>query len=187
MKFHERVIDQTARRFGIQISRVGSESNRLPIEATPEEIELIASLRPYTMTSAERIWSLLHAVQYVVDEGISGDFVECGVWRGGSVMAMAHQLRRIGVTDRRIWLYDTFAGMTQPTEADVEAILKAGAARAVIGSKAVSDPQSVIGWIARFGAEQIAAAFDVRIENGAPYPTTHGWTENSRKPLLQLL
>ena len=38
MRFHERVIDQTARRFGIQISRVGSESNRLPVEATPEEV-----------------------------------------------------------------------------------------------------------------------------------------------------
>ena len=73
------------------------------------------------------------------------------------------------------------------SEADVDAILEAGAARAVVGSKVVSDPQSVIGWIARFGAEQIAAAFDVRLENGAPYPTTHGWTENSRKPLLQLL
>lgn len=122
MKFHERVIDQTARRFGIQISRVGSESNRLPIEATPEEVALISSLRPYTMTSAERIWSLLHAVRYVVDEGISGDFVECGVWRGGSVMAMAHQLSRMGVSDRRIWLYDTFAGMTPPTEEDIEAV-----------------------------------------------------------------
>jgi len=73
------------------------------------------------------------------------------------------------------------------SEADVEAILEAGAARAVVGSKAVSDPQSVIGWVGRFGAEQIAAAFDVRLENGAPYPTTHGWTERARKPLLQLL
>jgi len=142
MKFHERAIDKTARRFGIQISRVGSESNRLPIEATPDEIEMIASLRPYTMTSAERIWSLLHAVQYVVDEQISGDFVECGVWRGGSVMAMAHQLSRMGVTDRRIWLYDTFAGMTQPTEADVEAVSGTTAAE-MLASTEVADGNNV--------------------------------------------
>jgi len=142
MRFHERVIDQTARRFGIQISRVGSESNRLPVEATPEEVELISSMRPYTMTSAERIWSLLHAVRYVVDEGVAGDFVECGVWRGGSVMAMAHQLARMGVTDRRIWLYDTFAGMTDPTEQDVEAVTGTSAAQ-MLASTEVADGNNV--------------------------------------------
>src|SRR6056297_474880 len=142
MKFHERVIDQTARRFGIQISRVGSETNRLPVEATPKEIELIASLRSYTMTSAERIWSLLHAVQYVVDERISGDFVECGVWRGGSVMAMAHQLSRLNVSDRRIWLYDTFAGMTDPTAEDVEAVSGTPAAQ-MLASTDVGDGNNV--------------------------------------------
>lgn len=73
------------------------------------------------------------------------------------------------------------------SEADVEAILEAGAARAVIGSKAVSDPQSVIGWIVRFGAENIAAAFDVRLEGGAVYPTLKGWTERSDRSLLELL
>ena len=142
MKFHERVINQTARRFGIQISRVGSESNRLPIEATPDEVHLIASLRPYTMTSAERMWSLLHAVRYAVDEGIPGDFVECGVWRGGSVMAMAHQLSRMGVTNRQIWLYDTFAGMTQPTELDVEAVTETAAAQ-MLASTEVADGNNV--------------------------------------------
>ena len=142
MRFHERVIDHTARRFGIKISRVGSESNRLPIEATPEEIELIVSLRPYTMTSAERVWSLLHSVRYVVDEGIPGDFVECGVWRGGSVMAMAHQLSQMNVSDRRIWLYDTFAGMTDPTVEDVEAVSGTPAAQ-MLASTAVGDGNNV--------------------------------------------
>lgn len=73
------------------------------------------------MTSSQRLWSLLGAVRHVVNNGISGDFVECGVWRGGSVMAMARELSALGVNDRRIWLYDTFAGMTAPTSADIEA------------------------------------------------------------------
>ena len=105
---------------GLQVSRVSSAQNRLPIDASAADSQLIASLRPYTMTSAERLWSLLNAVRYVTDEGLSGDFVECGVWRGGSVMAMARQLAALGVADRQIWLYDTFAGMTEPTEDDVE-------------------------------------------------------------------
>jgi hypothetical protein len=121
VKAYERLIDRTARRFGLVVSRVGSGQNRLPVEATSRQAQTIAALRPYTMTSAERLWSLMNAVRYVVDEGLPGDFAECGVWRGGSIMAMAIQLKELGVTDRRIWLYDTFAGMTAPTEKDVEA------------------------------------------------------------------
>ena len=121
MKRYEAWVDRTARRFGLQISRIKSPTARLPIEATAHEQALIASLDPYTMTSGERLWSLVNGVRYVVDEGIPGDFVECGVWRGGSVMAIARQLLAMGVRDRRIWLYDTFAGMTQPTAVDVEA------------------------------------------------------------------
>lgn len=121
MKRYEQIIDSTARRFGLQISRVASGQQRLPVEATTEDAALIAALRPYTMTSAERLWSLLNAVRYVVAEGIPGDFAECGVWRGGSIMAMAQELGRLGVQDRQIWLYDTFAGMTEPTTNDIEA------------------------------------------------------------------
>ncbi|MBK9738942.1 MAG: class I SAM-dependent methyltransferase [Actinobacteria bacterium] len=121
MKRYEQVVSSVARTFGLQVSRISSEGTRLPIEATPEDARLIASLRPFTMTSGERLWSLINAVRYVVDEDLPGDFAECGVWRGGSVMAMAKELTRLGRTDRRLWLYDTFAGMTAPTELDVEA------------------------------------------------------------------
>lgn len=122
MKAYERVIDRTARRLGLQVSRLSSHGTRLPVEAGAEDSALITSLRPYTMTSAERLWSLISAVRYLVAEDIGGDFVECGVWRGGSVMAMAHELARLGVDDRRIWLYDTFTGMTAPSELDVESV-----------------------------------------------------------------
>jgi len=121
VKRYERVISELARKLGLQISRVNSTRARLPVEATTEDAAFISSLRPYTMTSAERLWSLVNAVRYVVAEDIAGDLVECGVWRGGSVMAMAGELVRLGITDRRIWLYDTFAGMTDPTDVDIEA------------------------------------------------------------------
>lgn len=111
----------SARKFGLEISRVSSIGAKLPVEATPEDAELIASLKLFTMTSSERLWSLINAVRHVVDNQITGDFVECGVWRGGSVMAMAQELSSLGVSDRQIWLYDTFSGMTAPTAEDVEA------------------------------------------------------------------
>jgi hypothetical protein len=75
-----------------------------------------------SLTGRERVIALIDAVRYVVDRGIEGDFTECGVWRGGSIIAMILTLQHIGADDRDIWLYDTFEGMTEPTEADTSAI-----------------------------------------------------------------
>ena len=72
------------------------------------------------MTSNERIWSLLKAVDYIHEQPVPGALVECGVWRGGSVMAMAFRLQQQGYTNRDLWLYDTFSGMTEPSEVDID-------------------------------------------------------------------
>ena len=105
-------------RFDLEIRRKYHPD--FPVEATDEERRIIRSVLPYTMTSATRVWALLRAVEYIVENDIPGDFVECGVWRGGSAMAIAWKLRDMGVDDRRLVLYDTFAGMTPPTGNDVE-------------------------------------------------------------------
>ena len=142
MSSYERVINGVARRFGLQVSRLSSTGSRLPVEASAEDAARIATLKPYTMTSSERLWSLLNAVRYVVDERIPGDFVECGVWRGGSVMAMAQELAKLRELDRRIWLYDTFSGMTPPTSRDVEASSGTSAAE-MLNSTAAVDGNNV--------------------------------------------
>lgn len=72
-----------------------------------------------TMTGLPRMQSLLDAVRHIVAADIPGDFAECGVWRGGSVLAMILTLQDLGITDRHIYLYDTFEGMTEPGDADV--------------------------------------------------------------------
>jgi O-methyltransferase len=86
-------------------------------EATPEELAVIARCRPFTMTSIERLWAVIRAVQYVTAREIQGDFVECGVWRGGSSMAAALTYQALGRSPR-LWLYDTYEGMTAPTDED---------------------------------------------------------------------
>lgn len=73
------------------------------------------------MVGPERLLATCDAVTYVVRRGIPGALVECGVWRGGSVLAMILTLQRLGINDREIWLYDTFEGMTEPTEHDTSA------------------------------------------------------------------
>jgi O-methyltransferase len=83
----------------------------------PEFLTLYESCRQYTMTSWERLYALYKSVRYVVENRIPGDLVECGVWRGGSMKLAAHVLLSLGVTDRALFLYDTFEGMTPPDPA----------------------------------------------------------------------
>jgi hypothetical protein len=100
-------------RFGFELRPVAS----IP-EATPEELALIEAVKPFTMTSVERLWSTLISARYVARNAIEGAFVECGVWRGGqSALAATVFLKENALRD--LWLFDTFAGMTAPTELDV--------------------------------------------------------------------
>lgn len=80
---------------------------------------LIERVKPFTMTSYERIAALADATRYVVRAGIPGAIAECGVWRGGSIMAVALTLLEEGEI-RDLYLFDTFQGMTPPAEHDVD-------------------------------------------------------------------
>ena len=84
--------------------------------------EIVDKAMPYSMTGQERIVSLIDAVRYCVKRDVPGAFVECGVWRGGSVMAMIYTLQELGRADRDIYLFDTFEGMTTPTEVDTSPV-----------------------------------------------------------------
>ena len=91
----------------------------VPAHLEPEPAATIRRVRRHTLTSAARIAALCDAVEYVVANGVEGDLVECGVWRGGSMMAAAITLQRLGVSDRDLHLFDTFTGMPEPGEDDV--------------------------------------------------------------------
>jgi O-methyltransferase len=91
-----------------------------PVDFEREWIDTIERVTQFTLTTPERLAALCSATEYVVRREIPGSFVECGVWRGGSMMAVALTLKRLGVKDRDLYLFDTFRGMTPPTEADVD-------------------------------------------------------------------
>lgn len=90
-----------------------------PSDFEPFTIKLIDRVGDYTMTSRERIFSLESAVRYLVRSGIEGAFIECGVWRGGSMMAAALTLLDEAVDDRDLFLCDTFEGMPEPGADDI--------------------------------------------------------------------
>jgi hypothetical protein len=84
---------------------------------------------------------LCEAVRYLTAVGIEGDIVECGVWRGGSMMAVAEMLNRFGSTDRHLHLFDTFSGMSDPTSEDVS--VHGDSAESMLRSESRQDPASV--------------------------------------------
>jgi len=103
------------------LAHAGYQLTRLiPRDFTPAEAALVRRVRPYTLTSPERLLGAVRAVEHVVANRIEGDIVECGVWRGGTMMAMALTLLRVGGGDRELDLFDTFDGMTPPTKEDVD-------------------------------------------------------------------
>lgn len=90
------------------------------VDVPTHQVEIYKKVQPYTLTSSERVFSLCNAVQYIQEKNIEGDIVECGVWKGGSMMAVAQTLINSGDTSRNLYLFDTFEGMTPPTEKDVD-------------------------------------------------------------------
>lgn len=81
--------------------------------------ETVQFVQPYTMTSRERIRALCSAIRYIEQTEIAGAVVECGVWRGGSMMAVARTLINCGGAPRDLYLFDTFEGMTEPGPLDI--------------------------------------------------------------------
>ncbi|MEW6248480.1 MAG: TylF/MycF/NovP-related O-methyltransferase [Nitrospirota bacterium] len=72
--------------------------------------------RRFTMTSADRMYALYKAVEYIERASVPGDIVECGVWKGGSMMVAAHTLLRLGQVNRHLYLFDTYEGLPKPDE-----------------------------------------------------------------------
>mgnify|MGYP001195147568 CR=1 FL=1 len=114
----KKIIKGLLTKLGYRISRI--KKDLYPIDISNEIIKEYQEIEPFTATSIERIAALLDSVKYIANNHIDGDFVECGVWKGGSCMLMAKELIKQNDLNRTIWLYDTFEGMTQPTNADVE-------------------------------------------------------------------
>lgn len=88
-----------------------------PPDFSADEASLCEVVSPYTMTSPERIFALRQSVIHICKNRIPGSIVECGVWKGGSMMAVAKTLIHCGER-RSLFLCDTFDGMPPPSDGD---------------------------------------------------------------------
>jgi len=92
---------------------------QVPVELSDEECRIVEYVKSHrlSMASYERLWATVMACKHVLERGVQGDFVECGVWRGGNALIAASVFKLHGAS-RRIFMFDTFQGMTKPTEVD---------------------------------------------------------------------
>src|SRR5688572_15152794 len=101
---------------GYELSRRAT-GDAYPSDFSAEDKQICDAVHPYTMArDVDRIYAVINATRYAVRHGIQGAITECGVWRGGMMMAAALTLKQLGRTDRDLYLFDTFAGMVQPGE-----------------------------------------------------------------------
>jgi hypothetical protein len=138
----KRELRRVLRASGYEIVRTpSSEQSLLPNDFPPDFDDATSAVyryvAPYTMTSKERLFALRTSVEYIVKHEIAGDIVECGVWKGGSMMAVARTLMENQAT-RTLHLFDTFEGMPEPADVDKDIRGETAASRMEREDKATS-------------------------------------------------
>jgi len=105
---------------GLRVVPLSTHEKRLPVEIDDSDRAAFRYVRETRLSTStdERLFATIMACRHVVERNIEGDFVECGVWRGGNSIIAAHVFKNLG-SSKNVWLFDTFAGMTQPTGVDI--------------------------------------------------------------------
>jgi len=106
--------------FGLRVTRKADSVRQFPVEITEADKRIFHYVRANRLSTSsdERLYATIMACRHAIARQIDGDFVECGVWRGGNSV-IAAGVFNASKADRSVWLFDTFAGMTSPTEFDV--------------------------------------------------------------------
>lgn len=101
--------------------KLASKLNRYNYAIEKSFLILYEKCKNFTVTSFLRMYSLYKATEYIIKYKIPGDIVECGVWKGGSMMLTSLILLKSNEINRKLYLYDTYEGMSKPVDHDVRA------------------------------------------------------------------
>lgn len=117
-KLAKRMIRAGLGSVGLELVRRRAPLEVLDASMEDEYLQLVARCAGFHDHSSARLYALYQAIRYLVQHRVPGALVECGVFEGRNPVFMAHTLNAMGVTDRDIYLYDTFEGMTPATDQD---------------------------------------------------------------------
>ncbi len=133
-------------------------------------IKTITSVRPYSMVGRGGLLATYDIAQEIETKGIPGSFVECGVARGGCSALMASVARENG-SGRKIWLFDSFEGLPEPTQEDMSCVDKTPTKER---SKAVLHPGYCLGTY-----EEVSRLFsDLGLNKGDVF-MVKGWFQDT--------
>src|SRR4051812_10928737 len=109
----KRIMKSVADRLGYTITKKADIKDFFDMDK--DFLTLSQMCKPYTQLSMERLFAIYQSVKHLIDNRIEGHFVQCGVWKGGSVMLAALTALANKDLQRKCYLYDTFEGMPEPT------------------------------------------------------------------------
>jgi len=108
-------VGQLTQRFGFEIAY------KKPYDPATREVGGDWPSRAESMIGLKRMDNLIQCVSTVIEDGVDGDLIETGVWRGGACIMMRGVLKAFGDTSRSVWVADSFEGLPKPNSAKYEA------------------------------------------------------------------
>lgn len=142
-----------------------------PVQLTVADDEfqhILRIIRPYTMLSEERLYALYSQAKQLCEDNVPGNFVECGVARGGSSALLAYMVKRYSRQPRYVYSFDSFEGMPEPTEADRHEGIAANDTGWGAGTCAAPE-SSVMEAAAKLGAADVLHTVKGYFENTVPH------------------
>jgi len=113
-------INSLVKKFGYEIIPADTlDLKRFPLGMPEKQKIMVRRLSEFSMTSYGTLGVLMDAVRYVIKNNIQGDVVECGIGKGGSIMAIAETLIDLESFEKEIFLYDTYEGFPEPGKFDI--------------------------------------------------------------------
>lgn len=154
-------------------------------EFEKEANEAIRVVRKQTMLPYVNLVTLYEQVLYCEKANIEGDFVECGVWKGGAVGLMALANIKKGIARRKLHLFDAFEEICAPNK-DIDGERAIKEVKDLLGNNALINGEMIPlkGLYDRFGGPSDINECKNLIENTIGYPTNYvqyhkGWFQDT--------
>ena len=88
-------------------------------EIKDDDLDFLKKINSYTMCAPANHWAIIQSINFIKENNIEGDLVECGVYKGGNIILFDYMSKKYKL-NKKIYAYDTFEGMSEPSDIDVD-------------------------------------------------------------------
>ena len=113
-----KTVNSISKKFGYRLIKIDKSNwSDAFVGISKFEKSILNICSKFSMTGFERMYFLIKAIEQIKNNKIQGDFVECGVWKGGNLILFQKMIEKLNIK-KKIYAYDTFKGMTDPGKFD---------------------------------------------------------------------